>query len=145
VTAEVGRTRKNRVLLVEDEAAIRFAMRDFLEASGYRIQEAPSCAAAHERLRAFRPDALILDLRFPEGDAHEWIARLKELGSGAAVIVLTAHAGADSARKALAAGAERYLLKPVKLRELLLVLEDVIRRERAPVRGSAPGSAAPSA
>jgi DNA-binding response OmpR family regulator len=116
-----------RVLLVEDEPTIRFAIHDFLASSGYEIDEAETLRSADAHLRSGHPDALIVDIRLPDGDALEWIPRWKRIPGGPAVIVLSARASAGAAEEALRIGAERYLTKPVKLRELLLALEEVIR------------------
>jgi len=119
------------VLLVEDEPAIRFAIHDFLAASGYEIEEAATLHSVDAHLSSAHPDVLIVDMRLPDGDALEWIPRWKRMPDGPAVIVLSARSTPDASEEALRMGADRYLTKPVKLRELLAVLEEVIRGPRA--------------
>ncbi len=123
-------TEKPRVLLVDDEAAIRFAVRDFLEQSGFLVDEAASCAEAERIFRTARPDAAILDFRLPDGDALEVLPKIKAIDPLVPVIVLTAHASIDLAVRAIQQGAEQFLTKPVELPALLVILERAFENQR---------------
>ncbi len=58
---------RNKVLLVEDEAGVRFGIRDFLETKGYEVDEADSCERARELFRSSKPDVGIVDYMLPDG------------------------------------------------------------------------------
>jgi DNA-binding NtrC family response regulator len=115
-----------RVLVADDEAAVRFGIRRFLESHGYEVDEADSCEGAYERCRACRPDAAIVDYRLPDGTALDLLPRLKEIDSSFPVVVVTAHAAIDLAVRAIKEGAEQFLTKPVELPTLLVVLERLL-------------------
>jgi DNA-binding NtrC family response regulator len=115
--------RRNRVLLVDDDTAIRSAMRDFLQSRGYEVGEASSCHAARDFFRVTRPDAAVLDYRLPDGTALELLPQLRELDDGVPLIILTGHGTIDLAVRAMKEGAEQFLTKPLELSALLVVLE----------------------
>ena len=123
-------TFKSRILLVDDEAGIRAAVREFLELSGYDVDEAGTVAEAEKVFRNSRPDAAILDFRLPDGDALDLLPRIKALDPLVPAIVLTAHASIDLAVRAIQRGAEQFLTKPVELPALLVVLERALENRR---------------
>jgi DNA-binding NtrC family response regulator len=120
----------NRVLVVDDEDGIRFALRDFLESSGYAVEEAASCAEAEKVFRATRPDAALLDFRLPDGNAIDLIPKLKSQDATVPVIVLTAHASIDLAVRAIQQGADQFLTKPVELPALRIILQRALENQR---------------
>jgi len=120
---------RNRVLLVDDESAPRFAMRRFLKSKGFDIEEAENCAVAREKFRAFGPDVTVLDFRLPDGNALELIPQLRATGPSA-IIVLTAYASIDTAVEAVKLGAEHFLTKPVELETLFLLIQRTIENQR---------------
>jgi DNA-binding NtrC family response regulator len=120
---------RNRVLLVDDEAAPRFAMRRFLKSRGFDIEEAGDCATAREKFREFGPDVTILDFRLPDGTALDLIPGFCATGTSA-LIVLTAYASIDTAVEAVKLGAEQFFTKPVELETLLLVINRAIANQR---------------
>jgi DNA-binding NtrC family response regulator len=120
----------NRILVVDDEEGIRFALRDFLEASGFAVDEAASCAEAEKAFRATPPDAALLDFRLPDGNSIDLIPKLKALDPIVPLIVLTAHASIDLAVRAIQQGAEQFLTKPVELPSLLVILQRALENQR---------------
>jgi len=120
---------RNKVLLVDDESAPRFAMRRFLKSRGFDIEEAENCATAREKFREFGPDVTILDFRLPDGNALELIPQLRASGPSA-IIVLTAYASIDTAVEAVKLGAEHFLTKPVELETLFMLIERTIENQR---------------
>ncbi len=85
-----------RILIVDDEPSVRFGMRDFLESTGYEVEEADSVQRAREALRTLRPDIAIVDYRLPDGNALDLLREVKETDSAAVpLIVLTAHGSID--------------------------------------------------
>jgi DNA-binding NtrC family response regulator len=120
---------RNRVLLVDDEAAPRFAMRRFLKSRGFDIEEAGDCSTARLKFREFVPDVAILDFRLPDGTALDLIPQFRVNGS-AAIIVLTAYASIDNAVEAVKLGAEQFFTKPVELEALYLVIQRLVENQR---------------
>ena len=77
-----------RILVVDDEPAIRRFLKTSLAAQGYQIAEADTAKAAQEAIRRGPPDVLVLDLGLPDGDGFEIIRELRERGSAVPIIVL---------------------------------------------------------
>ena len=121
---------RSRILVVDDEAVIRFAIRDFLELHGHAVEEAETCAQAEAKYRGDVFDAVTLDYALPDGSALELLPRLKGIDSGVPIIVLTAHGSIDLAVRTIQMGAEQFLVKPLDLPALLLVLERVLENQR---------------
>ena len=122
---------KNKILLVDDERPIRSAVRRFLEAKGYEVEEAETCQAATEVFRMARPDAAILDYRLADGNAVDLLPRLKAIDPSAVFIVLTGYGSIDLAVQAVKEGADHFLTKPVELPALQVILERVIEQQRS--------------
>jgi len=120
---------RNRVLLVDDEAAPRFAIRRFLKSRGFDVEEAGDCATAKVKFREFSPDVTILDFRLPDGTALDLIPAFRATGSSA-LIVLTAYASIDNAVEAVKLGAEQFFTKPVELETLLVVIQRLVDNQR---------------
>jgi DNA-binding NtrC family response regulator len=113
-----------RILVVDDDPAIRFGVVDFLGSRGFEIDEASTLAEARRLLVQTRPDAMILDNVLPDGVAVHAIGELLELDPGVAILVLTAHGSIDLAVEAIKSGAEQFLTKPIEM----AALEDVLER-----------------
>ncbi len=117
------------VLIVEDEAEARLILSKYLGARGYRVVEA---ADGYEALAAFdreRPDAVLLDLMMPRLDGWEVLNAVRAQ-SAVPVLVITARDATDDVVKALKMGADDYITKPFKLREVEARLEAALRRHR---------------
>ena len=121
---------RNRVLLVDDEAVIRMAIRRFLTAAGFEVTEAENRVGALMQARRVRPDAIILDYKLPDGTALDILPQVKEMDPSIAVIVLTAHGTVDLAVSAIKEGADQFLTKPVELPALLVVLNRTLDSQR---------------
>lgn len=128
---------KPRILLVDDEEGIRFAVRDFLETSGYEVEEADSCRAAREILHKSVPDAVILDYKLPDGPSLDLVPHIKSPGDDAGLIVLTGHGSIDLAVEAMKAGADHFMTKPVDLPALKLILQRLLANRRTKKRDTA--------
>ncbi|MGI8422464.1 MAG: response regulator transcription factor [Gaiellaceae bacterium] len=121
-----------RVLVVDDERAVRDSLRRALELEGYAIELAEDGRAALERLEAEpQPDALVLDVLMPGLDGLEVCRRLRRDGNHLPVLMLTARAEVESRVAGLDAGADDYLTKPFALEELLARLRALLRRSGA--------------
>ncbi|MBA3442081.1 MAG: sigma-54-dependent Fis family transcriptional regulator [Pyrinomonadaceae bacterium] len=121
---------RNKVLIVDDEAGIRFGIRDFLESHGYEVDEAPSCQAAEQSFRHARPDVAIVDYALPDGNALDLMPRLRAIDAGIPLIILTGNASIDLAVRAIKEGAEHFLTKPVELPALLIILQRLLENQR---------------
>jgi DNA-binding NtrC family response regulator len=120
-----------RILVVDDEPAVRFGLRDFLETHGYEVHEAESCRQALEVFAAVNPDAALIDYRLGDGDALTLLPRLREIDPNVPLIVLTAYGSIDLAVRAIKEGAEQFLTKPIELPALQVVLRRVLEAGRA--------------
>jgi two-component system OmpR family response regulator len=107
-----------RILIVDDEAGIRFALEETLARDGYQVTTAESGEAALACVAAQPTDLVLIDLRLPGMSGMEVLAALRQQSPDTVVIVLTAHASLETAVEALRQGAHDYLFKPCKTVEL---------------------------
>lgn len=121
---------KPKILVVDDDESILFAIRDFLELHGFAVDDAETCAEAEVRYRAEAYDAVTLDYSLPDGNALDLLPKLKDIDSGVPIILLTAHARIELAVRAIQLGAEQFLVKPLDLPALLLVLNRALENQR---------------
>ena len=119
-----------RVLIVDDDTAIRHGLREALEISGYAVVDAASCVDAERVFRTSRPDLAVLDYSLPDGNALDLMPRLQAIDAGVPMVILTGHGSIDLAVQAIKLGAEQFLTKPVELSALLAVLQRVIENQR---------------
>ena len=119
-----------RVLVVDDEPLILRALQTSLGAAGSRVRPAATPAAALEAAAAWSPQAVVLDLRLPDGDGGEVCRRLRDW-SRVPVIVVSALDGEPDKVAALDAGADDYVTKPYAVGELLARLRAALRRAEA--------------
>jgi len=121
------------VLVVEDNEDNRALVVKVLSRHGYRLIEAASGEEALERAEAERPDLVLMDLNLAGMTGFEATRRIKEHPSlqGVPVVALTAYAMVGDRERALAAGCDGYLSKPVDVRKLPEQVEDFIQG-RAP-------------
>ena len=118
-----------KVLVVDDERAVRDSLRRALELEGYEVELAVDGADALLRLEANgQPDAVILDVLMPGVDGLEVCRRIRGKGNGVPVLMLTARTEVESRVAGLDAGADDYLPKPFALEELLARLRALLRR-----------------
>ncbi len=121
---------RQRVLLVDDEPAVRFGICDFLRGRGFQAEEAESCRGAEDAFRLSPPDVAVIDYSLPDGNALELLPRLREMDPAVPIVILTAHGSVDLAVKAIKEGADQFLTKPVQLEALLVILQRLIENQR---------------
>lgn len=119
-----------RILVVDDDAAVRDSLRRSLAYNGYEVDTAPDGAAALDGIAVRRPDALVLDVMMPRLDGLETCRRLRAAGDDLPILVLTARDAVSDRVAGLDAGADDYLPKPFALEELLARLRALLRRAR---------------
>src|SRR5262245_50332930 len=119
-----------RILVVDDERAVRESLRRALELEGYEVELAADGGEALERLDSDEPepDAVVLDVLMPGTDGLEACRRLRRAGHRLPVLMLTAMAEVENRVEGLDAGADDYLTKPFALEELLARLRALLRR-----------------
>ena len=118
-----------KILVVDDERAVRESLRRALELEGYEIELAEDGRQALERLaREDQPDAVILDVLMPGVDGIEVCRTLRSQGSRLPVLMLTARTQVEDRVEGLDAGADDYLTKPFALEELLARVRALLRR-----------------
>jgi len=117
-----------RILVVDDEPAVREAVDRALRLEGYETELAADGAQALEALADRAPDALVLDVLMPHVDGLEVCRRLRAAGDRTPVLVLTARDAVPDRVRGLDAGADDYLVKPFALEELLARLRALLRR-----------------
>ena len=118
-----------KILVVDDERAVRESLRRALELEGYEIELADDGIAALETLEANgEPDAMILDVLMPGLDGLEVARQLRRGGSRLPILMLTARVEVDDRVAGLDAGADDYVTKPFALDELLARVRALLRR-----------------
>jgi two-component system response regulator MprA len=117
-----------RILVVEDDRAVREAVRRALTLGGYEVQTAEDGEQAIERVVQDIPDAVVLDIGLPGIDGLEVCRRLRSLGNRVAILILTARDVVSDRIDGLDAGADDYLVKPFDIGELKARLRALLRR-----------------
>jgi DNA-binding response OmpR family regulator len=123
---------RKRILVVEDDAAIRRGLVDALSFAGYAAREASEGAAGLAAALDSDCDLLLLDLVLPDRDGLAILREIRARRSPLPVIVLTARGAEDDRVQGLDLGADDYVVKPFSIKELLARIEAVLRR--APAR-----------
>ncbi|MEV1294576.1 response regulator transcription factor [Pseudonocardia sp. NPDC049635] len=131
-----------RILVVDDDKAVRDSLRRSLAFNGYEVVLAEDGQAALDMMLADRPDALVLDVMMPRVDGLEVCRRLRSAGDSLPILVLTARDAVSDRVAGLDAGADDYLPKPFALEELLARLRALLRRRTPEPDGAAGASAA---
>jgi two-component system response regulator MprA len=130
-----------RILVVDDEPAVRSALDRALRLERYDVELAADGRAALDALAERRPDAVVLDVAMPGVDGLEVTRRLRAAGERVPVLLLTARDAVDDRVAGLDAGADDYLVKPFALRELHARLRALLRRAGPGLDGGALGFA----
>ncbi|MBM7115476.1 response regulator transcription factor [[Archangium] primigenium] len=116
------------ILIVEDDANLRLALADNLRDEGYEVAVATHAREAEPLLAARAFDLLLLDVMLPGEDGYAFCRRLRAQGVRSMVMMLTARSLEDDVVRGFEAGAQDYLTKPYRLRELLARVGALVRR-----------------
>lgn len=123
---EPSRMSKNRILIVDDDAALRRLIADFLGENGYSVTAAVDAPDMRRQLAAREYDLIVLDLMMPGEDG---LSALRAMGSGRPPVIMLSAMGTDVDRIiGLEVGADDYIAKPCNPRELLARIRAVLRR-----------------
>jgi CheY-like chemotaxis protein len=127
-----------RVLVVDDDADTRHLLKRILESHGAAVKTAASAAETLEMIAASPPDALVADIGMPDEDGYSLMRKIRRLPSGRGgtvpALALTAYARPEDRPRALAAGFQHFVAKPVEPGELAAVVAELTGRPDAPSR-----------
>jgi two-component system, OmpR family, response regulator MprA len=127
-----------RILVVDDDRAVRESLRRSLAFNGYEVDLARDGLEALAAIADRRPDAVVLDVMMPRLDGVETCRRLRSAGEDLPVLVLTARDAVSDRVAGLDAGADDYLPKPFALEELLARLRALLRRTQSAAADAEP-------
>ena len=126
------KTAKPKLLVVDDDPALRQLLADYLNKQGYDTLLAPDATDLEARITRYAPALLVLDRMLPGGDGADACRRLRDRGEDLPIILLTARDETVDRIIGLESGADDYVGKPFDPRELLARIEAVLRRKRGP-------------
>ncbi|HEY1133915.1 MAG TPA: response regulator transcription factor [Nocardioides sp.] len=118
----------SRILIVDDDRAVRDSLRRSLEFNGYVVATASDGAEALAQIASVAPELVVMDVMMPRLDGLEATRALRAAGNDVPVIVLTARDAVGERVEGLDAGADDYLTKPFALEELLARIRALLRR-----------------
>lgn len=125
-----------RILIVEDELAMRTAVADILGAEGYRVITSGDGQTGLERTLEEEPDLVLLDIMMPKLDGFAICAEMRRLGHMEPVLMLTAKGQVEDRVHGLDAGADDYLVKPFSTEELLARVRALLRRTQRQIKAA---------
>jgi two-component system phosphate regulon response regulator OmpR len=119
-----------KILVVDDDPALRQLLADYLNRHNYDTLLAPDASDLEARIERYSPDLIVLDRMMPDGDGAQACSRLRASGEDIPIILLTAKDETLDRIYGLQSGADDYLGKPFDPRELLARIETVLRRKK---------------
>lgn len=134
---------QKRILVVDDENGVRFAIRSYLEGCGYEVREVDDIASFRIAFRDWRPDAIILDYKLPDGTALDLVEPVKAFDPSITIIVLTGHGSIELAVQSMKDGADHFMTKPIDMAVLAAVLDKNVTLQRSRRRDLAAKSVQP--
>ena len=117
-----------KVLIVDDEASIRKAFRNILEFESYQVDEAADGLEALAKVKQWKPDLLIMDIKMPKMDGMETLEKLRTLSPDTPVIMISGHANIDTAVESVRKGAFDFISKPPDLNRVLITVRNALDR-----------------
>lgn len=128
----------HKILIIDDEPKITFALMTRLEAQGYSVFHAINGLAGVEAAAIHEPDAIILDIRMPDIDGYETCTRIRRLPRLAEVpvIFLSANVQDEAVVKAMDAGGDRFIGKPYESASILQAIEHLINPDSSKERAA---------
>lgn len=120
------------VLIIDDDDMLRRTLARGLQNSNFNTITANSAESAHEVLSRISVDAIILDRMMTGQDGLSFLRQIRESGNNTPTIMLTAMTGPDNTIDGLSGGADDYLAKPFQIQELILRLNNIIKKNMRP-------------
>ena len=119
-----------KILIVEDEPALKDTVQKFLEAEHFIVEYAPDYSSGLEKIISYEYDCILLDIMLPDGNGIDLLKEIKRMHKKDPVIILSAKDSVDDKVAGLEIGADDYLAKPFHLAELMARIKSVIRRNQ---------------
>ena len=119
------------ILIVDDDTRLRQLLKSYLERNNFAVSEAANATEAEDLLRYLKPAALIMDVMMPQKNGDVLTRELRDKGVTIPILILTARGDTTSRITGLEAGADDYLPKPFEPKELLLRLNNLLKRQLA--------------
>lgn len=139
--------KQNRILIVDDDPSIRFALTEALRSWNYESVQAANLKQARELFQEENPGAVLLDIDLPDGSGIDFLSEIKAENADAIVVMITGNVDVKNTVAALRGGAHDFIGKPIRLEELRVTLQNAleirslrrevkqVRRERAAAFG----------
>ncbi|MEH2043893.1 response regulator [Nostoc sp.] len=126
ITQPLQSHKVRRILLVEDHDLNRMLLSDYLSYCGYEVQSLSEGSAFFSTIEKFEPDLMLLDLKLPDIDGYSLLKQVQQKPdvSKIPIIVVSAFAFKADQELALSLGACSYFVKPLKLKDLILAIEE---------------------
>jgi DNA-binding response OmpR family regulator len=125
-----------RILVVEDDPAVAEALVEGIGREGYQVHHEPTAASAVTHVRAHHPHLIVLDVRLPDGSGFDVCRELRRSGTRQPILMLTVQGDEVDQVTGLEAGADDYVTKPYRLRELLARIRALLRRTYGELSGA---------
>ena len=135
----------SRILIIDDEPAIGWSLREMLSDEGHSVEVAASVEAGLETCGRFEPEAMLLDVRLPGRDGLSALPELRSIVPDAPVVVMTAFGDLDTAVRAVNAGAFDYLVKPFDLESVSRIVAQALAEREQLAQRAADGANPPAA
>jgi len=119
-----------RILIIDDEKAIRNTLKEILEFESYQVDQAEDGPAGLDLLIQQKYDVVLCDIKMPKMDGLEVLDRAQKMGTDAAFIMVSAHGSIDTAVEATKKGAYDFLPKPPDLNRLLVTVRNALDRTK---------------
>jgi len=119
-----------KILIVEDDAAVQRVLKTYLTAHGFAVEVAGSCQEGKDVFSRQRPDLAVIDYQLPDGTALSLLPQLRSADPSLAIVILTGFGSIELAVRAIKEGADQFLTKPVELATLSIVLRRLIESRR---------------
>lgn len=121
---------QKKILVVEDDRAVRNVLQSYLAVHGFAVEVAGSCQEAQDVFSRQRPDLAVIDYQLPDGTALNLLPQLRSADPLLAIVILTGFGSIELAVQAIKEGADHFLTKPVELATLSIILQRLIESRR---------------
>src|SRR6056297_676946 len=122
----------HKILIIDDDVFICNILEKYLKNNKYGVKSAYSAASAKNILKEEEFDVVLCDYRLPDSDGIKMLETIRRLNHGAKVVVITAYADVNIAVKLIKSGASDYVVKPIQQEEILLLVNDLSRKQEVP-------------